>query len=379
MEKRFRYAIIGCGVVARKHIRAAFHNRGDVELVALSDLNNDAMKTLVAGSKFSSKEKGRIVLYNDYIRMLEEQTPDIVAITTPSGTHYAIGMEAVSRGISILLEKPMTLVPDEAHALNEAAAAKGVKIALGHIYRYFPLVEILARDIAAGRFGRVLYGDVKVLWGHGQEYYDKAAWRGTWAQDGGVLMNQSIHALDLMNYLMGAKPVEAVSMLAKQCHRMEAEDLGMGILKMDNGSYCTVAGTTNSDPSAPEASFYVLCTGGCLSAGIRSGKPFFNIVQKADGSGKLKKRNLRYLCQFLGETYANYGLKWIPRLGKPHSWILRDLCDSIRSDTTPRADGLSGESSLQSVIGLYYAAKDQKAVRIPLDSTQTKTIFEMDL
>ncbi|MHB1454478.1 MAG: Gfo/Idh/MocA family protein [Saccharofermentanales bacterium] len=379
MEKRFRYAIIGCGVVARKHIRAAYHNRGDVELVALSDLSSDAMAALVAGSKFSPKEKGRIAFYNDYVRMLDEQTPDIVAITTPSGTHFAIGMEAVSRGISLLLEKPMTLVPDEAHALNEAAAARGVKIALGHIYRYFPLVEILARDIAAGRFGRVLYGDVKVLWGHGQDYYDKAAWRGTWAQDGGVLMNQSVHALDLMNYLMGAAPVEAVSMLARQCHRMEAEDLGMGILKMDNGSYCTIAGTTNSDPAAPEASFYVLCTDGYLRAGIRSGKPFFNIVMKSAGSGRLKKRNLHYLFRFLRETRTRYGLKWIPRLGKPHSWILRDLCDSIRSDTAPRADGLSGESSLQSVIGLYYAAKEKRAVRIPLDSSMTKTKFEMEL
>ncbi|MHB8963080.1 MAG: Gfo/Idh/MocA family protein [Saccharofermentanales bacterium] len=379
MDRIFRFAIIGCGVVARKHIRAAYHNRGQVELVALSDLSSDAMKALVAGSKFSSADKGRIALYNDYVRMLDEQSPDIVAITTPSGTHFAIGMAAVSRGISILLEKPMTLVPDEAHALNEAAAAKGVKIALGHIYRYFPLVGILARDIAAGTFGKVLYGDVKVLWGHGQEYYDKAAWRGTWAQDGGVLMNQSIHALDLMNYLMGSHPVEAVAMLARQTHQMEAEDLGMGILKMEDGSYCTIAGTTSSDPSAPEASFYVLCTGGYLTAGIRSGKPFFNIVVKSEADGRLKKRNLHYLLRYLGETLSGYGWKWIPILGKPHSWILRDLCDSIRSDTAPRADGLSGESSLQSVIALYYAAKEKRAVRIPLDSSQSKTRFDMEL
>ncbi len=379
MEKKFRYAIIGCGVVARKHIRAARHNRDVIELVALADLDTAAMESLLAGSSFPAKVRQGIALYDDYLRMLDEQKPDIVSVTTPSGTHFRIGMEAVARGVHLLLEKPMTLVPDEARALNEAAAAKGVRIAMGHIYRYFPLVGLLARSIAAGDFGPVLYGDVKVLWGHGQEYYDKAAWRGTWAQDGGVLMNQSVHALDLMHYLMGAVPSEASAMIAKQCHDMEAEDLGMGILRMDNGSYCTVTGTTASDPSIPEASFFVLCRDGSIRAGIRRGKPFFSIVRKDRVTGKTAGCNLRYVLRFTREVLSSHGLRWLGRLGCPHSWILRDLAGAIASGGTPRADGLSGETALLSVVGLYTAAKQQKTVRFPLDGSVTKTRFDMDL
>jgi UDP-N-acetyl-2-amino-2-deoxyglucuronate dehydrogenase len=182
-----------------------------------------------------------------------------------------------------------------------------------------------------------------------------------------------------MAYLMGSHPVEAVGMLARQCHTMEAEDLGMGVLRMANGSFCTIAGTTSSDPAQPEASFFVLCTDGSLSAGIRCGKPFFNIQRRSGPGGRLRRQNLRYVIRFVRETCAGYGVRWLPRLGKPHSWILRDLCDAVRTDKAPRADGESGERALQSVVALYYAAKEQRAVSLPLDDAKTKTRFEMDL
>ncbi len=166
MDHKFRIAIIGCGVVAHKHIKAVWHNRDRMELVALADINSDAASSLLSGSKFSRKYKESVRLFDDHISLLKQIKPDITIITTPGGTHFRICMDALTHGSNVLLEKPMTLVADEAEMLNNEAASRNLRIALGHIYRYFPLVEILARDLRHGVFGRPLYGEVRVYWGH---------------------------------------------------------------------------------------------------------------------------------------------------------------------------------------------------------------------
>lgn len=366
MKEKFRYALIGCGKVAQKHMKAVIHNRELLTMVALVDTNEAAMKAFLENCALSKEEKWQVVCYTDYRKMLEEQKPDIVAITTPSGTHAKIGLDAIHSHANLILEKPMTLSLSEAKTLITEAEQYHVKIALGHIYRFFPFVDLIAEDIARGVYGKVLYGDVKVRWGHNQAYYDQAAWRGTWKQDGGVLMNQSVHALDLMCWLMGSSVREVTGMIARQCHDMEAEDLGLGILRFDNDSYCTIEGTTSTDPKVPEASFYLRCTNGIIKAGILGGKPFFNIV---DGSGK--KRNRHYLHMLLKNAHRTTGLLSLRKLGNPHSGIVRDLCLSIREDRNPRADGHSGKNALELVLALYQSAKTKAAVSLPLSDFST--------
>ena len=379
MEHKLRIAVIGCGVVAQKHIKAAWHNRDRTELIALADINEDAMISLLKRSKFKNSYKRSIKLYKDHTSLLDKEKPDIVIITTPGGTHFSICMDALKSGSNVLVEKPMTLIPSEAEQLNNEAASRNLRIALGHIYRYFPLVEIIARDIRHGVFGRPLYGDVRVLWGHDQAYYDRSTWRGTWKQDGGVIMNQTIHAIDLMSYFLGGKAVRVCSMIAKQTHEMEAEDLGMAVISRDNGTYCTVTGTTSSDPRAKEAAFDIICTSGRIKAGILSGKPYFRITAPSKGHTKYRKLNFFYIRRFVSETIHRYGFIWLLYSGNPHSWILRDLADSIVSDKFPRADGLSGEESVRTVVALYNSAKEEKSVRLPLDPEQNRNIFTMDL
>ena len=233
-----------------------------------------------------------------------------------------IGLDAIRKGANLIIEKPMTLSLAEAEELILEAEQYHVKIALGHIYRFFPFVDQIVKDIGDKIYGDVLYGNVKVHWGHGQEYYDQAAWRGTWKQDGGVLMNQSVHALDLMCWLMGSSVCEVSGMIARQSHVMEAEDLGLGMMRFTNGSYCTIEGTTSTDPSSPEASFYLLCTEGWMKAGIRSGMPYLERSRQAwqetnrplyTGIGqKCKVQRGAYLPLPLGQSSYRHCPRFMP-------------------------------------------------------------------
>jgi predicted dehydrogenase len=287
-----------------------------------------------------------------------------------------IGHDVISAGVNLLLEKPMTLSLSESKMLIDEAKKHDVKIALGHIYRFFPIVDMLSEDITKGVFGKVLYGNVKVFWGHDQAYYDQAPWRGTWAQDGGVLMNQSVHALDLMLYLMGGSVSEVTSMIARQSHIMEAEDLALGIMKFDDGSYCTVEGTTNTNPNDMQASFFLLCSKGSINAGIRAKKPFFDI---RDENGK--KMNGKYIKALLVKTHKESGILSLRQLSNPHSGILKDLCISIRDNKNPRADGNSGKNSLELVLAMYKSAKTKSIVSLPIEdfaATDMQGFFEND-
>ena len=370
MTHTYRYALIGCGKVAGKHMKAFLHNQDLVELVAIADTNPAMMKAVLDRSGLSEARKAGIACYTDYTQMLREQSLDIVSITTPSGTHAAIGLAAIRAGVNLLIEKPMTLSLDEAGLLIDEAGTHGVKIALGHIYRFFPFVDAIVRDIKDKIFGDVLYGSVNVHWGHDQAYYDQAAWRGTWMQDGGALMNQSIHALDLMCWLMGSTVCEVSGMIARQSHDMEAEDLGLGLLRFENGALCTVEGTTNTDPKAKAADFYLLCTEGSVRAGLRSGRPYLDV---RDGSNR--KRNGRYILGLIKNARADGGLTSLLKLGNPHSGILRDLCRAIREDGIPRADGESGRNALELVLAIYKSAKTGAPVRLPLEGFSTANMI----
>ena len=192
-----RVALIGCGRIAVKHIMAITKRNSGLLLCAVADTDPGAFDKLFDSCKLSGKKKHQIKntvkTYTDYNRMLEKEKPDITSITAPSGLHYAMAKAAMFSGSHILLEKPMSMKASQAKVLFDISEQKNRQIAMGHIFRYFPVVGNLQKDVAAGRFGKISHGSVIVRWGHDQAYYDQTAWRGTWKHDGGVLMNQCVH------------------------------------------------------------------------------------------------------------------------------------------------------------------------------------------
>jgi UDP-N-acetyl-2-amino-2-deoxyglucuronate dehydrogenase len=214
-----------------------------------------------------------------------------------------------------------------------------------------------------------LYGDVTVRWGHGQDYYDQAAWRGTWAQDGGALMNQSIHAMDLMTWLLGSPVREVSGWIGQLAHRMEAEDFGLAILSLENGGVCQVEGTTCTDPGRQEAAFTIIGTEGEIRCGILKGKPNVRILDRQGHD-----LTWRYLRRFVGQQWRQGSLRSLLQLKNPHSGLYRDMIRAIREKRAPLADGMSGRQAIELVLAIYQSALLKKTVILPL---QNFTIKEM--
>lgn len=356
-----KIALIGCGKVAVKHLQAIRDNKRAAQLCALVDNRLEAARDLLDTTGFLNPAEGEIPIFPNIDLLLAAQTPDIVAITTPSGTHADLAKAAILAKAHVLVEKPMTLDLDSADELLQLAARQRVKIAVGHIYRFFPLVQALAEDLHSGRFGRLLSGNVTVRWGHDQAYYDQAAWRGTWEQDGGALMNQTIHALDLMMWLLGSPVTDVFGWIDRQVHSIESEDTGFALLRLQNGGYCQIEGTTASDPERQEAAFNILCTGGEIRAGIIAGRPSFQIRDRRG-----RRLGSRYLRRFIAKTWREERVKGFIRLKNPHSGLYRDFIQSIRQDRPPLADGRSGRSAVELVLAIYRSALEKQPVQLPL-------------
>ena len=349
--------LIGCGRVAEKHLKAISKLKG-LELKAVVDVNPDSAKRLLG----SVKGFANVKTFTDYKAAIDEIKPSIVSVTVPSGLHFKIAKYAMEHGCNLLLEKPMTMSVFEAREIFELSKKTGLKIAMGHIYRYLPIVGLVRQDIAEGKYGKVTHGTIYVRWGQGEDYYSSAAWRGTWKSDGGALMNQTIHAIDLLVWLMGSEPEEASAMIAQRIRNIEAEDLGMAVLRLENGALAQIEGTTATIPPKHTAEFSVFCENGQLSMGLDSGKPHLNIFT-VKPNGKLKKLNGYYIRkQFKEGGMFSYKCALNPHLG-----IYNDLYDSITNDKNPIADAYSGFSSVDTLLGIYKSAKEGKPVALPLE------------
>lgn len=347
----YKIALIGCGRIAEKHLKAInFQERkGRARLVAVADGNLSVAKANV--NKFY-KRPGQVNFYESLSQVLASEDVDIVAITTPSGSHKILSLEAIQAGKHLLVEKPLAMTYQDTLEIQELVERAGVKLALGHIYRYFPVMQNLQEHLSQGKFGKVLYGSVDVRWGHDQAYYDYSPWRGTRDADGGVIMNQSVHALDLMRWLLGAEgsEIEACKgFAATQNHIMESEDLGLGLYQFSNGTFLNYEGSTSTEPDHHEANFFLACEQADIRAGIKKSKPFISIQMEGKDIGK------QYLWDFIKEQIRAEGISSLKTLFNPHTAIYSDLIFAIRDNKSTVANINSGVSSLEMVNALYKA------------------------
>jgi len=357
-----RIAVIGCGRVAESHLRAVRHLRGRLELCGLADTDRTRAQALWDQSGIRLQKSGSAPgIYTDYRVMLETEHPDLVAITTPSGTHAAMGIDCMRAGAYLVMEKPMTMSLGEADQLLAVAEQTGRRIAVGHKFRYVLPMRSLKAALSDGLIGDLLQGRVHVRWGHDQAYYDQAAWRGTWRMDGGALMNQSVHGLDLLLWLMGSPVLRATGLIARRAHRMEAEDLGCAVLELQSGALCLVEGTTNTPPNRQEAEIALTGTRGTLTAGIHAGRPHLSI---RDEHGK--SRTGRFLAAVFREYTQTHRLGDLARISSPHTLLYKDLLDGWAEGIPPLADGASGKSAVEAVLAVYCSALESRPVSLPL-------------
>ncbi len=357
MSSKLRYALIGCGRIAPNHIAAALHNADSLEIVAVCDPVPEHREAVLA--PIPEGERQAIARYADYRQMLLEAKPELVAIATESGKHAAIGLACIAAGCHLMIEKPLALSLKDARALIAAAQEKGVKLCACHQNRFNKSIQKIRSAVEEKRFGKMLHGAAHVRWNRGPDYYVHAPWRGTWAQDGGALMNQCIHNIDLLRWMMGDDVTEVMAYTDNLEHEyIEAEDLGMALVKFANGAYGLIEGTTNVYPHNLEETLYLFGQDGTVKAGGKS----VNIIEEwdfRDGRGDPATIKMEF-----GENPPNV-------YGFGHTPLYADVIDAIQTNRPPYVDGQAGLRALELVLAIYLSAAQGKPVRLPLTDCAT--------
>lgn len=348
-EENMKYALIGCGRIAVNHVQAAINNKLDI--VAVCDILPEKIEKLL--SRYDLHGEKSIKKYSDYKKMIEEEKIDLISIATESGIHAEIALYCIDHGINVIIEKPMAMSIEDADKIIEAAEAKKVKVSACHQNRFNIAIKELRRAIESKRFGKLSHGTIHVRWNRNEEYYKQAPWRGTWAQDGGALMNQCIHGIDLLRWMMGDEIEEIYGVTRQQFHNyLEAEDVGMAVVKFKNGAIGTIEGTTNVYPQNLEETLYIFGEKGTVKIGGTSTNNIdvwdFSDEEESDIRNKSLKE----------ETSNVYG--------NGHTSLFADVIDAIEKDRKPYVDAVAGRNALEVVLAIYKSQKMKTPVKLPL-------------
>ena len=344
-----KYALIGCGRISTNHIKAAVNN--SLDIVAVCDIVELNMELLLA--KHGLEGNTSIRRYTDYKKMLEENEIELVSIATESGLHAEIALYCIGRGINVIIEKPMAMSIKDANEIIRRAEEMKVKVSACHQNRFNIAVQEMRKALEQGRFGKLSHGSIHVRWNRNQDYYTQAPWRGTWAQDGGALMNQCIHGIDLLRWMMGDEVDEVYGVTRQQFHHyLEAEDIGMAVVKFKNGTVATIEGTTNVYPKNLEETLYLFGEKGTVKLG---GKSTNNID----------------VWDFADETEADVKNKGLEEetcnvYGNGHTSLFADVIDAIKCDRNPYVDAEAGKNALEMILAIYQSQKTGKPVKLPL-------------
>ena len=344
-----KYALIGCGRIATNHVKAVVNNK--LEFAAVCDVVPEQMETLLA--KHGLEKDSSIARYTDYKKMIEEVQPELVGIATESGIHAEIALYCIDHGVNCIIEKPIAMSMEDADEIVRRSEEKHVKVAACHQNRFNIAVQEARKALEAGRFGKLSHGAIHVRWNRNQNYYDQAPWRGKWASDGGALMNQCIHGIDLLRWMFGDEVEEVYGSTRQQFHHyLEAEDVGMAVVKFKNGAIATIEGTTNVYPQNLEETLYIFGETGTVKIGGKS----TNNIDVWDFADETEKDSAN---KHLEEATSNV-------YGNGHTSLYADMIDAIKNDRKPYVDAVAGRNALEMVLAIYKSQKDGMPVKLPL-------------
>ena len=345
-----KYALIGCGRIAVNHVKAVLNNQ--LEFVAACDTELENIESLLA--KQNLHQDSSIARYTDYKKMIEEHPEiELAAIATPSGMHAAIALYCIDHGINVIIEKPIAMSINDADEIIRRSEEKGVVVCACHQNRFNVAVQKTRRALEAGRFGKLSHGSIHVRWNRNQNYYEQAPWRGTWLQDGGCLMNQCIHGIDLLRWMMGEEVDTVYGVTRQQQHPyLEAEDIGMAVLTFKNGAVATIEGTTNVYPQNLEETLYLFGENGTVKVGGKS-------------------TNNLDVWDFLDETEEDQENKGLEEqtsnvYGNGHTSLYADVMDAIEKHRKPYVDAVAGRNALEIILAIYKSAKTGQPIQLPL-------------
>lgn len=340
--KKIGYAVLGLGV-GMVHCRAA-HESENCDLIAVCDLLDDRLA--------SAKEKyPYIITYKEFDEMLKNEDIDIVSICVPSGMHAEFAVRAMEAGKNVLIEKPIDITVEAAMKIEKARRRTGMTCGVVHQNRNNADMPPILDAVRSGRIGDLIYGDFEVKWYRTQQYYDDGGWRGTWEMDGGgSLMNQAVHTVDLMQWIMG--DVESItSHMGIYAHKISTEDMTASLIKFRSGAVATFVSTTCAYPGL-NTGIKVYGTKGSIEAdGDRLIRWRFADEKEGEEAEMLKK--------YVGNSAA---AALDPKLCLGHSSMIEDIVLAVRDGRDPQILPLEAIKSVKIVNAIYESARTGKTV-----------------
>jgi len=333
------FGIVGTGVIAALHAAAIARLPG-ARLVAVTDVADGAAAVFAAARGCAAEPSLDTLLARGGV--------DVVCVCVPSGLHAEVGVRAARAGKHLVVEKPIDVTLAAADRLIEAAGAAGVALTVISQHRFDPGLIELRRLLDEGALGRLVLGEASTKWYRTQGYYDSAAWRGTWAMDGGSLMNQGVHYVDLLRWCMG--PVtEVTAVCATQAHQIEVEDTALAIVRFASGAVGTIMSSTAAFPGFPQR---LEVTGTEGTAIVEDGRIVAGPGAEAGGAPP-------------GDIGAT-GVAADPAAVEvaSHAAQIADLLTAIEEGREPAVGGMAGRAALEIVCAVYESARTGRTVRL---------------
>lgn len=344
MSQKFtNFALIGCGRISNRHGEALrdLHAQG-ARLVAACDVIEARVK------RFTNDFGG--AAYTDYHELLRRDDIDIVIVATPSGMHSGMGQDVARAGKHLLVEKPISITLEQADALIETCEREKVILGVVLQNRFNPPMRALRRVIDNGDLGRLLLANVTVRWYRPQEYYEDG-WHGTWAMDGGAMMNQCIHHIDAMRWLLGE--VDSIfAYTGTLAHTMEAEDVGIAVVRFRSGAMGVIEGSTVTYPKNLEGSIAIFGEHGSVKVGgtALNQRVFWKIKDQLEHEHLL-------LANEAVEPPTVYGFS--------HREQLLEMMNAVNEGRQPTTHGREARKSLEVVSAIYQSAHEGREIRMP--------------
>ena len=345
MPQKLGFGIIGIGNISAFHVKCV-QQIENCELIAVCSRSEEKAK--------KASQKYNVPYYSNFVELINRDDIDVVSICTPSGMHLDPALAAAQAGKHVIVEKPIEITLERADQVINACQIANVKLAVIFQNRFGEAVQRLRKAVQQGQLGKLILGDACVKWHRSQEYYDTGGWRGTLKGDGGgALINQSIHTIDLLQWIMG--PVKTVyGKVGTFTHRIEGEDLGLALLTFENSAMGVIEGSTSIYPGFPERleihgeKGTVVLEGGKIKTweiqGVKQKPDELESAEKTGGASDPMAISIEgHLAQY------------------------QDFIDAIHEDREPLVNGIEGRKALEIVLAIYRSSQEGKPIH--LDST----------
>jgi UDP-N-acetyl-2-amino-2-deoxyglucuronate dehydrogenase len=337
------FGIVGTGVIAAIHAEA-IALLPDTALVAVTDVAAGAAAAFAATHGCAAEP--------DLGTLLARGDIEVVCVCVPSGLHAPVGVQAAKAGKHLVVEKPIDVSLDAADRLIETAQAAGVALTVISQHRFDPGLVELRRLLGEGALGRLVLGEASTKWYRSQAYYDSAAWRGTYAMDGGSLMNQGIHYVDLLRWCMGPA-AEVTAVCSTQAHRIEVEDTSLAIVRFGSGAVGTILSSTAAFPGFPQR-LEITGTGGTVT--VEDGQ----IVRRALRAGSAGGPAIPAVLQGGRSGAADPAAVEVAS----HAAQIADLLAAVEAGREPAVSGQSAREALEIVLAVYESSRTGRTVSL---------------